>query len=117
MQLIQTLTNDVKQKHTIILPDNTSFILQLEYKEVVRGWFYGITYQNYVLPNAIDRRLITFFNILHQYKNILPFGIAVSTDDYSEPIFLNDFISGRVVIEVLTSDEVKTITNLILTNA
>jgi len=50
---------------------------------------------------------VTSPNILRNYKNILPFGISIITEDGSEPFLIDDFSTGRVGFFVLNKEEVE----------
>jgi len=45
--------------------------------------------------------LATHPNILRPWRNAIPFGICVSTDDGTDPFMVTDFEQGRVKIFVL----------------
>lgn len=113
MQLLTELTSDYKQKYSITTEDNETFDLLLEYMTQQQCWYYSISYgDNFVINN---QRLVYSPNILRQYKNIIPFGLAVNTLDQSDPYFLEDFESGRVEVTVLTESEVEQIEAQIFT--
>jgi hypothetical protein len=103
MKQIVEITNDQKQKLDVVTEDNQSFELVLEYIDQQQGWFYSITFGDVVINGA---RVVTGANILRSYQNILPFGISIATDDLSEPVFLDDFITERVKLFLLTEEEV-----------
>ena len=104
MKQITEISQDSKQIFDIFTEDNQNFELRLEYSDQQQGWFYGITFGEFILNGA---RLVTGTNILRSYKNIIPFGLSVLTDDLSEPIFIDDFTTERVNIFLLTELEVE----------
>lgn len=107
MKEITEITNDYKQQLAPTLEDNSVFNLELRYKKQEECWFYSLTYRNLIIKGS---KLVLSSNLLHQWKNILPFGLAcLSNDDPSQttdPFLLNDFSSGRVRLYILTKDEV-----------
>lgn len=123
MKQIVEITNNPKQKLDITLENsNQSFTLLLEFSQTFIGyscWYFAIKYNDFLLGNDfVDTtitsptiRLATGINILRQYKNIIPFGLSIITEDLSEPTLLNDFVSGRVLVNVLTAEEVADIEN------
>ena len=113
MKQINELTSQPWQKNTIVLEDNQTFDLTLQYVENQYSWFFSISYNNtFVLNNA---RLVSAPNLLRQHKNILPFGLFISTDDATDPYFINDFINARVTVYILTQEEVDEVETLFYT--
>jgi hypothetical protein len=103
MKQITEISDDAKQRFDIVTEDNQSFELQIEYSDQQGGWFYSITFGDFSMNGV---RLVTGANILRPYKNLLPFGISIVTDDLSEPIFIDDFSTDRVKFYLLTEEEV-----------
>ena len=104
MKQITEISDDPNQSFDIVTEDNQVFQLQLNYSDQQQGWFYSIVFEDFTLNNS---RLVTSFNVLRSYSNILPFGIAIATEDGSEPIFIDDFSTGRVSFFLLTAAEVE----------
>ena len=104
MNLIQNLTDDFKQDQNLILPDGTTMSMSIEYKPQQLGWFITqLIYQTFEVDNI---RICTSPNILRQFKNLIPFGLACFTTGNAEPTTQEDFLSGRSQLYLLTSDEV-----------
>ena len=109
MQILDTISNDAKQKHTVLLTkDNSSIVIRLIYKPTQIGWFMDVEYE----PKGFATygiRVTTNVNILNQYRNILPFGIICYCEDNYEPLSIEDFLVGRAHLAVLNEDEVNEI--------
>jgi hypothetical protein len=45
---------------------------------------------------------------------VLPFGLCVTVSDNFEPFLINDFVSGRVSVFLLTHDEVVEIEDMVI---
>lgn len=103
MKQLTEISTDPKQKFTVLTEDNQSFELLLEYSDQQQCWFYSITFG---ILSINGSRVVTGANILRNYKNVLPFGIAITTDDLSEPFLIDDFSTSRVRFFVLTEEEV-----------
>lgn len=103
MKLITLIGDENNQKMKIGIGDGTYFEMILIYKTQQIGWFASITYGAKTINNI---RIVTSGNMLHQWKNIFPFGLAVTVEGDQEPTLLQDFKSGRAKIYVLTRDEV-----------
>lgn len=112
MKRIVELNDQSKQKINFILDNNEIFVFQLYFIDNQIGWFYNIDYENgKKIING--RRLVVAPNVLFQWKNILPFGLFVSSTDGGDPYFQNDFVSidggatePRIQLYVLTKEEV-----------
>jgi len=88
---------------------NGDFIeIVLYYLTASQQWKMDITYQDFQLNG---QRVYNGLNLLCQYEAIIPFGIAVEVSDGGEPFLINDFISGRVRMSVLTPEEVTQVQN------
>ena len=115
MKQVTEITNEPKQRLEITTETGESFEFKLEYSDQQQGWFWSLTYGDTTINGS---RLVTHPNILRSYKNIFPFGISIQTDDFSEPILIDDFETERVKFYLLTASEVEIIekeTSLIVT--
>lgn len=104
MLLIQQITSDAKQQQTLVLPDGSTVLLQLYYRPMQYGWFVNeLSYGGFTLYGL---RVTNSPNMLHQWKNKLPFGLACYTVDNREPTQQEDFSSGNAKLYILTEAEV-----------
>lgn len=106
MKQITEITSEPKQRFDITTEANEEFEFKLEYSDQQQGWFYSLTFGNLTINGA---RLTTSPNCLRRFKNMLPFGLSVQTDDFSEPILIDDFETERVKVYLLTLEEVEEI--------
>lgn len=104
MYRIQQVTEDTKQTKTINLPDGTFFTMTLYFVPMQFGWFITeLTYQDFVLKGL---RITNSPNMLHQFKNQIPFGLACLSTDNREPSQQEDFSSNASILYLLDQDEV-----------
>jgi hypothetical protein len=106
MKTITGLTDQPKQQTGLVLSDGSRAVLTLEYRANQLGWFYDITWDSFTLNG---QRLVTSPNILRQFRNKLPFGIAVVTTDNVEPLRQTDFAAGVATLYLLDSTDVSDI--------
>lgn len=106
MRQILEISNDPKQKFTLITDDNLAFDFKLEYSDQQGGWYFSLTYGILTINRS---RLVTDPNILRQYKNVLPFGIGVMSDDGTEPFLIDDLSTSRVNLYILDQSEVQSL--------
>lgn len=104
MFLVNRITSEPKQKQTLVFPDGTNMTLTMEYRSQQQGWF--ITSLIYGAFEIHGIRLCTSPNLLRQYKNQIPFGVACQVAGSFEPSLLDDFSQGRASLYILTTAEV-----------
>ncbi len=103
MKQINSITDDAKQSLAIILEDGSRVQTTLNYIAAQNGWFYSFIYGDFTSNN---RRLVNSPNMIRQFRNILPFGLACLVTDGYEPVYIDDFTSGRVTLFVLNEEDV-----------
>jgi hypothetical protein len=103
MDVVDSITADSKQKQTLSLTNGASIIIQMEYKPLQSSWYFtSIAYGDFEITNI---RICSSPNMLHQFKNKIPFGIAIKSIGNFEPTQQQDFLSKRSVMYILNSDE------------
>lgn len=103
MLQIQRITNDPLQTQTIVLPDGTSFAMTMYFVPMQYGWFFtNITYGSFILNGL---RISNNPNMLYQFQNQIPFGLACFSQANREPMLQDDFISGASNLYILTQAE------------
>lgn len=104
MNLIQQITADPLQKQTIVIADGTSFDITMYFVPMQYSWFIQeLVYGTFTLEGF---RIFNSPNMLHQYRNRLPFGLGCYTVGGREPSQQQDFSSAASKIYVLTAAEV-----------
>lgn len=113
MTIIDNLTDAANQTSTLILPDNTAATLQLIYRPRTKRWTANVAYTNANFAvNGLN--LCCFPNVLRSWRRVIPFGLAFMTADFTDPVALEDFASGRVTVYLLTAAEVAQVESLII---
>ena len=110
MRLINTITADPNQNFLVVLDDGTKIGMALRYSANQKGGFYSVTYGAF---SDANRRMVNSPNMLRQFRGIIPFGLACTVSDGYEPVFIQDFVSGRVQLFVLTQAEVLEVEDII----
>lgn len=102
---IQTITDDALQVQNFTLADGSQLQITFYYRPRQIGWFIlNLTYQTFILNEV---RITNSPNMLRQFKNQLPFGLACVTDQLREPTQQGDFASGAAILYILTAQEVQ----------
>lgn len=114
MRLIKGLTSQPKQKFTMTADTGEIVFFSLSYNDRTRLWYIGIDCQLETKRFTIRKMALTLFpNILHQFSDIIPFGITVKSKDNTMPFLLNDFETERIKIYLLSKDDVNAISEVI----
>lgn len=111
MKKITALTNDAKQLLNLVLDDSSKVSMSINYVPSQDGWFYSLTYGTIFQVN--NKRLVNSPNFLRAFREIIPFGLACTVIDGYEPVYQNDFTSGRVSMYLLNSEDVSQVETLI----
>ena len=105
MYRIQNITEDAFQQQTVVLFNGNSMFLQLYFMPMQYAWVITeLTYQNFTINGL---RICNSPNMLQQFKNKLPFGLACKTAGGREPSLQQDFSSGASSLYILTDAEVE----------
>ena len=94
------------QKQRLILPNGDPIILTIRFSPLQYGWF--ITELSYAPTDFLIKgaRVTTTPNMLHQQRNLVPFGLGCFTKDNQEPTQIEDFSSGYAQLYLLSEEEV-----------
>ena len=104
MLLIQQVTSNPLQKQTLVLEDGSAFSMTVYFRPMQQGWFINeLIYGDFTLYGM---RIVNSPNMLNQWRNKLPFGLACFTAGNREPSLQQDFISGTSKLYVLNQAEV-----------
>lgn len=109
MKLITGITSDYKQRASVLLEDGTTVYINLVYVVQQTGWFADILWDTKQINSL---RLTTSPNLLLKWKNLLPFGLMVLTNNNQEPLNVTDFATGTAKLYLLNADDVTEVSGL-----
>ncbi len=113
MTTINGFTNQAAQVIGIILEDGSRVTMTLYYRPQQNGWFFDLSWPGVkVLPvpfQARNLRLVTAGNLLRQFRDFLPVGLACFTVDNADPMTQNCFIDGTTSLVLLNPADVTAI--------
>src|SRR4051812_11454805 len=98
MQKLNNLTDAADQLMTVTLDDGSTLQLELFYRPGIQRWTVDIIHP---LLNMKGFNLALGPNILRQWRNLIPFGIAVDTVTGLDPMNAEDFAQGNNSIYIL----------------
>lgn len=105
MYQVQGLTDAPLQSQNLILPDSTIVGLTIYFVPMQYGWF--ITSLTYGTFNIQGLRITNNPNMLLQFQNQIPFGLACYSTNNREPSLQEDFSSGASQLYILDQTEVE----------
>ena len=104
MLQIQQVSSNALQSQTLILPDGSEIALTVYFSPIQFGWFINsLVYGSLTIKGL---RITNSPNMLHQWQNLIPFGLACFSVNNREPSQQNDFLSGASSLFILTQAEV-----------
>lgn len=109
MNILTGFTDSPRQTTTIVLEDGGRATLAMEYRPQQLGWFYDLEYGTFSLQG---QRLVAGPNILRQFIDQIPFGLAVLTKSLRDPSNQDVFVSEEAVIVLLDQADVESIEQL-----
>lgn len=105
MYTVQQFTSDPYQTQTLQIPGTGgNVILTYQFIPLQYGWFFrSIAFNSFLLENL---RICNSPNMLHQWRNQIPFGLACFSTNNREPSQQQDFSSGASTLYLLSQAEV-----------
>lgn len=103
MNYLSNITAAPLQQQNIVLPDGTTFSMTIYYVPMQYGWYItNLTYGTFILNSV---RITNNANMLYQWQNLIPFGLACFSNSQREPSLQQDFLSKSSNLYVLTQAE------------
>jgi hypothetical protein len=104
MYLVSRIAAVPYQKQTLTLQDGSALTLTLYFRPLQFGWFINeLTYRDFVLKGL---RITNSPNMLNQWRNLIPFGLACFSTANREPSLVQDFSTKASKLYILTEAEV-----------
>lgn len=103
MRQISEFTNDARQHHVIVLDDNSTVDLTLQYCPRPQAWYFDLIYKDIKIYGC---QIVNGYRLLRQWKNLINFDFMVQSLDGQDPFLLSDFVSGRTNVFLLNSTDI-----------
>ncbi len=104
MYQINQITEDAFQTQTLVTPEGYQILFSISFVEMQAGWFIrNFSYLSFTIDGM---RITNSPNMLHQFHNQLPFGLACFSIADREPSLVGDFFNGNSKLFILTAAEV-----------
>lgn len=104
MKIIDGITDDPNQQMAIAIDGGTTANLTLYYREQQQAWFFDISWNGTFICNG--RQLVVHPNVLRQFRAIIPFGLAITSPNYQEPLSQTAFADGTATLTLLNDADV-----------
>lgn len=102
---IQPIEDYPLQTKVLSLPDGSQVTMTLYFIEMQRSWFIRVlTYADF---EANYIKVVNSPNLLRQFRNIIPFGLACNSQDNRDPMFRRDFLTDACSLFLLSESEVQ----------
>lgn len=111
MQQIDNLSDDADQLLTMTLTDVSDVQLEFIYLPAIQRWSMNLSHPNLTLHGF---NLGVGPNVLRQWRELIPFGMAILSTDGLDPVDISDFANGRITVNILTPDEVALVESEVL---
>ena len=104
MQQLLNIASVYRQTMSVPIEGSTTAMqLTLEFNPVQFAWFMSLTWGAFVLNSV---QMVAAPNLLRQWKNVIPFGLAVLNTGKLDPLTLEDFTTGVSTIYILNASDV-----------
>lgn len=115
MNQINNLTDQADQLTRLILADGSLVNVELIFTAATARWIMNVTWPappagSITLPEGTFQAngigIAVMPNLLRQWREVIPFGIACLTTDGADPVNVDDFITGRAQLYLLSETDV-----------
>lgn len=105
MFYVQDISDYPTQNKTLNLPDGSQIKITVAFVPMQKSWVIRyLEYGNFVVRNL---KIVKNPNILRQFKNIIPFGLAIDSTQDRDPMFVQDFLERTFSMYLLSREEVQ----------
>jgi len=106
MRFLNKITADASQKFFLTGNPGQRITMTLRFLPTQSQWLMDIEYNDFV---ARGIHVTSSPNMLRNYKNVIPFGMACVVADGLDPLYIDDFSEGRAAMYLLNASDVQTV--------
>ena len=103
MNLIDNISDAALQTVHVLLADGSVVDITLRYLPACQRWMMDVTHPTLTLKGKM---LANHANLLRQFRNQSPFGLACLTDDGLDPTDQQAFVNEKAALLILQGDDV-----------
>lgn len=104
MLYLNALTNDASQLISLTGIPGKQIRMTLQFMPRIQQWVMGVSLGDFT-ANGIA--VVSSVNLLRQWRNEIPFGIAVIRSDGLDPYTIDDFVNQLTNMYLLNADDVE----------
>lgn len=112
MLYLDKINDSAKQDYIIVTENKEQVQLYLYYFPTQESWYFDLSYGDFTVRGL---QLTVSPNCLRSYRDLLPFGLSCISADGLDPLYISDFVQGRIKLYLLGSDEVEQVESLYYT--
>lgn len=110
MNIINGITSQPVQVMALTLADGSRATLTLYFRPQMNGWYYDIEWPGspafLTTFKSTNRALVVGANLLRQFRDLIPFGLAVFSVDNTDPMTQACLADGSVNVVLLNQADV-----------
>ena len=106
MKLITGITDAATQAFNLTLADGSKATCTLRFRDQQTGWFLDVAYGTVVINGL---RLVSTPNLLRQFHEIIPFGLAFTMPAGADPFDQEAFAGGTSTFALIEGDDLTTV--------
>jgi hypothetical protein len=106
MLYVNKITDDPDQQITLIGEAGQQISFNLYFDPTQNGWFADISWGTWQVTGF---QILVGPNVWRQWKNIITFGLMVTSSDGYDPAYIEDFASGRIQLYLLNASDVQAV--------
>lgn len=104
MTQIDNITEQANQTTQVVLPDGSILTVALQYNGSTERWTMDVSH---TLLTVNGMNVSCHPNMLREWRNVIPFGLACTTLSGYDPTNVQDFTNGQAQLYVLTAADVQ----------
>ncbi len=106
MRILNKIASSGSQQLFLTGNPGQRITMNLRYLPSQKLWSMDVQYLDFILQGIL---VMASPNMLQNYKNIIPFGIACSTVNGLDPYYIDDFTAQRASLFLLSAADVSAI--------
>lgn len=106
MNLLNKINDSAAQQFTIIGEAGEQISFLLYFLPSQNGWYCDISWGDFEVQGL---KILVGPNILRRWSNIITFGLTCYSTDGYDPQYINDFLTGRIQLYILSASDVQAV--------
>lgn len=104
MRLLDKLNSNPRQTFSVLAEDGSTVTFSFVYLPSQQCWTVDVLRNDFAVKGI---QLQVNPNILRNYRNVIPFGLSVTSEDGYDPYYLDDFDTQRIQVYLMSAADVE----------